>query len=185
MILIVGLGNPGKEFDKTRHNIGYLVLNEIMEKYDFPPWKNKFSSFFTKKNIFCQNIVLLKPQTFMNLSGNSIEKFVNFFKVKNENIIVFHDDLDMIFTKIRIKKNGGHGGHNGIKHIISKISENFYRIKIGIRSEVMKINAKEFVLKNFNKSEQILIQKLIIKIVDNFELIVNKNFEKFRNILSK
>ncbi len=181
MILIVGLGNPGKSYLNTRHNLGFSVIERIKEVYDFPEFKRKHKGLFSKKNIFLSDVLLLKPTTFMNLSGESVESVLNYYKIDLENIIVFHDDLDLYFGKIRIKVNGGHGGHNGVRNIISKVGENFNRIKVGIKKDSHNIEATTFVLNYFNEDEKKKIDILVNLIVDKISLLINKEFSKFMN----
>ncbi len=181
MVLIVGLGNPGKKFENSRHNLGFKVIDAIKESYNFPSYKKKFMGCLSVKKIFNTKIFLLKPHTYMNLSGNSVENIVNFHQIATENIIVFHDDIDMEFKKIRVKRNGGHGGHNGIRNIISRIGKEFYRIKIGIKDEEINIDMKDFVLKKFSKSQNVEITNIIGKIAENFESVVKKDFISFNN----
>ena len=181
MVLIVGLGNPGKKFENSRHNLGFKVIDAIKESYNFPSYKKKFMGYFSVKKIFNTKIFLLKPDTYMNLSGTSVENIVNFYQISTKDIIVFHDDIDMKFKKIRVKKNGGHGGHNGIKNIISKIGKEFYKIKIGIKDEEMHIDMKDFVLKKFSKSQNVEIRNLIEKITENFDSVIKKDFISFNN----
>ena len=132
MLLILGLGNPGDEYIDTRHNLGFMFLDKIKYEFNFPEYKEKFSGLISNKEISNNRIFILKPKTFMNLSGNSLEQVIKFYKLSTKDIIVIHDDLDLELAKIRVKRNGGHGGHNGIKNIISKIGNEFIRIKIGI-----------------------------------------------------
>ena len=134
MILIVGLGNPGKEFEKTRHNIGFEIINDIQKELLFPGFIKKFNGVYSKKYIFNQEVILFKPMKFMNLSGNPTQQVFNFFNIKNtDNLVVFHDDLDLEFPIIRCKTIGGHGGHNGIRDMIGIFGEKFNRIKVGIK----------------------------------------------------
>lgn len=181
MILIVGLGNPGKSYLNTRHNLGFSVIERIKEIYDFPEFKRKHKGLFSKKNIFFNDVLLLKPSTFMNLSGESVESVIKYYKIDLENIIVFQDDLDLYFGKIRIKVNGGHGGHNGIRNIISKIGGNFNRIKVGIKRDNINAEATTFVLNNFNEDEKKKIDILVNLIVDKINLLINKEFNEFMN----
>ena len=181
MILIVGLGNPGKNYLNTRHNLGFLILEKIREVYNFPDFKKKHKGLFSKKKIFFNDVLLLKPGTFMNLSGESVESVIKFYKINLENIIVFQDDLDLYFGKIRIKVNGGHGGHNGIRNIISKIGENFNRVKVGIKTEDHNTEATTFVLTDFNKNEKKKIDIFVNLIVNEIKLLINKDFNEFMN----
>ena len=182
MILIVGLGNPGKKYLNSRHNLGFLVIDSIKNHFNFPEFKKNFFGLLTKKKIFGEEIILLKPHSYMNASGNSVEKIMNYFKIPNENILVFHDDLDMKIGKIRIKKFGGHGGHNGIRDIISKIGNNFSRLKVGIKIDENKLNPEDFVLKDFSRNEKQKIKIAIDFITKNFEYMVQNKFTLVNNL---
>ena len=157
MKLIVGLGNPGKDYINTRHNIGFMVI----DYYAGPTsWKNKWNALYTEKNINGEKVLLIKPQTYMNLSGNSLIEFVKFYKIKLEDILVIHDDLDLNVGRYRLKINSSSGGHNGIKSIIDRLgSNNFARLKIGIGSN-KEIDTKDYVLGHFNKDELETFEKL-------------------------
>ena len=165
MILITGLGNPGKEFLKTRHNVGFDIIDSIHSEFDFPEFSKKFNSLYSKKTIYGEIIVIQKPMSYMNLSGDPIKKIMNFFKINNtEDIFVFHDDLDLKFSKLRIKNSGGHGGHNGIKNIIGLIGPNFNRIKFGIKKskgEIITIfpSDNEYLIEDAVKSDTSPFQK--------------------------
>ena len=152
MKLIVGLGNPGKQYEKTRHNIGFMIIDRIAEKKGLS-FSKKFDSQVAEYNCNSEKIILLKPQTFMNLSGSAVVKVMNFYKISNEDLLVIYDDLDLDFLNIRIKTNSGSGGHNGIKDIINVIkTKEFSRIKCGILNQYKK-QTNDFVLGNFNKEE--------------------------------
>ena len=157
MILITGLGNPGNKFKSTRHNIGFEIIDSIHTHYKFPIFRSKFDGLYSKKNIFGENIVIFKPQTFMNLSGQPIKIIRQYFKLdKLKDLIVIHDDIDMDFLKIRIKTGGGHGGHNGVRDIIKYNGKDFYRVKFGIKNEIFikkKLKTENFVLDSFIKKE--------------------------------
>ena len=183
MILVVGLGNPGKEFNNTRHNVGFDIIDIVHSSFTFPKFSKKFDGVYAKKNIYDKSVILFKPMNFMNLSGKPIYKIFDFFKIGNVNdLIVFHDDLDLVFSKVRIKKSGGHGGHNGIKSIIKFFGKDFCRIKVGIKSSLYvenSIPADKFVLGKFSKKELSDFVVLKRKIAENFQLIINKNFNLF------
>ena len=133
MYLIIGLGNPEEEYSKTRHNMGFNTINKLAKKYNIEINKNKFQGLYETAIIEGQKIVLIKPQTYMNLSGNCIKEFVNFYKIKNENILVIYDDMDIEPGTIKIRKKGSSGGHNGMKSIIQLLgTEEFPRIRVGI-----------------------------------------------------
>ena len=185
MILITGLGNAGKEFLKTRHNVGFDIVDSIHSEFNFPKFSEKFNSLYSKKTVYDKIIVIQKPMSYMNLSGAPIKKILNFFKVNNtEDIFIFHDDLDLEFPSLRIKNSGGHGGHNGIRNIIGLIGPNFNRIKLGIKNSLYKeknIDAERFVLDKFNLEELEIIEIIKKKIIINFELLINKEFSSFKN----
>jgi|TARA_B100000287_G_C20669748_1_gene792975 PTH1 family peptidyl-tRNA hydrolase len=183
MILIAGLGNPGNQYNLTRHNFGFNIVDSIKTTLNFPPFIDRFNSLYSRKVVFNENVIILKPMSFMNLSGESLKKIYNFFKLSTtKDVIVFHDDLDLEFPKIRIKTTGGHGGHNGIRNIINLIGPNFYRIKFGIKNKKYvdeKIPADNFVLSKFETEELEKIEIIKNKILNNFELIVKKEFLSF------
>lgn len=150
MKLIVGLGNPEKKYQNTRHNAGFLVLDTFLGEVN---WKEKFSALYYEENRGTNKVIYIKPQTYMNMSGDAVIKFVNYYGIKNEDILVIQDDIDMDFGKIRIKNSSSYGGHNGILSIISNLNtEDFHRLKIGIRNET-KNDTKDFVLSSFSKDE--------------------------------
>ena len=131
--LIVGLGNPGKEYERTRHNAGFMAIDKIAEKYDCNLNKHKFDSLYGECNIGGKRVLLVKPQTFMNLSGKSVMAVSAFYKVPVNSIIIMFDDISLSVGKIRVRRNGSHGGHNGIKDIIELMGTNdIMRIKIGV-----------------------------------------------------
>ena len=133
MYLIIGLGNPEEEYSKTRHNMGFNTINKIAKKYNIEISKNKFQGLYESAIIEGKKAVLIKPQTYMNLSGNCVQEFVNFYKIEKENIIVIYDDMDIQPGTIKIRKQGGPGGHNGMRSIIKMLgTEEFPRIRIGI-----------------------------------------------------
>ena len=133
MKLVVGLGNPGDKYAKTRHNIGFEVINKLQKDLNIIGEKDKFQGLLSEKNIDGEKVLFLKPQTFMNLSGNSIAAVINFYKIDVKNdMIVIYDDMDLPVGKLRVKEKGSSGGHNGIKSIISHLGDEFLRIKCGI-----------------------------------------------------
>ena len=133
MYLIIGLGNPEQEYSKTRHNMGFNTINKIAKQYKTDVNKTKFQGLYETTIIEGKKVILIKPQTYMNLSGNCVQEFVNFYKIEKENIIVIYDDMDIEPGTIKIRKKGGPGGHNGMKSIIKRLgTEEFFRIRIGI-----------------------------------------------------
>ena len=147
MYLIVGLGNPEEDYSKTRHNMGFNVINKIAEQYDIDINKKKFDGLFGEGIIENQKVILLKPQTYMNLSGKSIIQVVNFYKIPIENIIVIYDDIDTDIGKIRIRKKGSCGSHNGMKSVVNELqTEDFARIRVGIGKPEFKNDMINYVI---------------------------------------
>ena len=174
MILIVGLGNPGHEYEGSRHNMGFDVLDKFAEtKLGVDIDKKGFKGLYNKVNYKGQQIVLLKPQTYMNLSGQSVVEIVNFFKIKVEDIIVVYDDMDLVPGKIRIRRNGSSGGHNGIKNIIALLgTQEIKRIRVGVGKTDKSVI--DFVLGKPSSDDRMLIDAAINKSCDALEdLLVN------------
>jgi aminoacyl-tRNA hydrolase len=163
MKIVIGLGNPGKKYEKTRHNIGFIAVDNLRKKMNISDEREKFQALVSEKNIDGEKVIFLKPQTFMNLSGNSVIEIVNFYKLDpKKDIIVIYDDMDLSFGDIRIREKGSSGGHNGIKSIISHIGEEFIRIKCGIGAKEK--DAVEHVLGEFNQTEQKDLDEILEKI---------------------
>jgi peptidyl-tRNA hydrolase, PTH1 family len=180
-ILIVGLGNPGNEYLSTRHNIGFMALDAIARHYNFPAFSNnsKFSAEITQGNIGGRKIILAKPTTYMNLSGQAAQKLKAFYKFELSEIIVIHDDIDLDFAKVKVKIGGGNGGHNGLRSIDSCIGKDYFRIRLGVDRPAFKDDVANFVLSNFTKAEMLNINSLIERITANFDDILADNTDKF------
>lgn len=185
MFLIVGLGNPGIEYANTRHNVGFMTADAIAEKYDFSPFKSKFDGLIAEGKIAGEKGFILKPQTYMNLSGNSVVKAALFYKILPEDIIVIHDDLDLIVGQVRTKLGGGAGGHNGIKSIDSHITPNYNRIRIGIGYPNEKKDEKvvAHVLGKISKKEEEDIFKTIDIVVDSVDILIKEGVTSYSNKL--
>lgn len=155
--LMIGLGNPGKEHDLTRHNVGFAVLDDFAAKNDFPAWKEnkKLKGLITEKILGAHKVILLKPTTFMNESGVSVHAVTQFYHLQISELIVIHDELSINFGQIRMRVDGQAAGNNGIKSVIQHIGSEFGRIRIGIKNDISdKVDASNFVLGKFTKSEQ-------------------------------
>lgn len=147
MYLIIGLGNPEPEYSKTRHNMGFDVINKIAKKYEIDLSRTKFNGIFGSGIIEGEKVLLLKPQTFMNLSGQSVKQYVEFYKIPLENVLVIYDDMDVEMEKIKIRKKGGPGTHNGMKSIVHElVSEDFTRIRVGIGKPIGEYDAIDYVI---------------------------------------
>ena len=169
--MIVGLGNPGKEYEKTRHNVGFMILDNYAKTNEITEFKKKFNGLYTTFMHNNDTVVLLKPQSYMNLSGTVIKKFASFYKIKPEDILVIQDDMDLPVGKIKIKFKGSSGGHNGIKNIIENLkTEVFPRFKVGIGKDE-NINDMNYVVGKFSKSDLEIITQIFAfssNIIDDF-----------------
>lgn len=160
MFLIVGLGNPEEEYSNTRHNMGFDTINKLANEYNIKINKNKFKGLCGSGIIENEKVILLKPQTYMNLSGESIKEAMAFYKIKSENIIVIYDDIDIEPGIIKIRKKGGPGGHNGMKSVISEIdTQNFPRIRIGIGKPENKGQLIEYVIGKMPQTDKDILEK--------------------------
>ena len=181
MKLIVGLGNPGKQYEKTRHNVGFLVIDKFIEENNIGNEKNKFNGIYYETIINNEKVIFLKPQQYMNLSGEVIKRFVDFYKININDILIISDDLDMDCGKIRLRLTGSSGGHNGLKNIEQHLNTKDYkRLKIGI-SNNKDFDTKDYVLGKFSKEEIDKIDNSIatsIKIINEFLIL---DFDKLMN----
>ena len=158
MYLIIGLGNPEEEYSKTRHNMGFNAINKIAEKYEIEMKKTKFNGIYGRGNIEGEKVMLIKPQTYMNLSGKCVKEFLDFYKIEREKMIIIYDDMDVEPGKIKIRKQGSAGSHNGMKSIISEIqTQEFPRIRIGIGRPIHENDKINYVIGNIPEEE---IEKL-------------------------
>jgi len=184
MKLFVGLGNPGKKYTNNRHNIGFMALNQIANDHSFSPWKNKFQGQITDGKLGDEKVILLKPETFMNLSGQSVSETIKFYKIKIEDIIVFHDELDLAPAKLRVKISGGHAGHNGLRSIHQHIGADYHRVRMGIGHPGHKDRVANYVLSDFAKSDQNWLQDLLFGISDGAIYLANNDAGKFMNAVA-
>lgn len=181
MKLIVGLGNPGREYNNTRHNIGFMCIDEIAKHFNVDFDSKKFNGIYTQFNYNGEKVILLKPQKYMNLSGEVIRDFVKFFKINIEDILVICDDLDTEVGTYRLRYKGSSGGHNGLKDIEHHLATSAYkRIKVGI-SNNKNIDTKDYVLGKFTKRELELIDPIINKMPGITEDFLNLTFDNLMN----
>lgn len=185
MKLIVGLGNPGKEFANTRHNMGYIFLDKFALSLKVEFKKEKFNGLYAETTINNEKIILLKPLSYMNLSGEVVKKYKEFFKIDIDNILIISDDLDMEFGRIRLKPYGSSGGHNGLKNIeLNLQTQNFKRIKIGI-SKDKNIDTKDYVLGKFSKEEEKIINDISQTMINILHDFVFLNYDKLMSKYNK
>ncbi len=182
LFIIAGLGNPGKEYEKTRHNIGFSTIDKISEKLSINMNKIKFKGLCGEGRVGQNRLILLKPQTFMNNSGESIRMCLDFYKVPSEKLLIIVDDIDIEFGQLKIKKNGSAGTHNGLKSIISHIStKDFPRIKVGIGYKIDGEDLADFVLSRFTPKEASHIEKAIEAAADAAIYIIENGIDSAMN----
>jgi len=179
MWLIVGLGNPGEKYEDNRHNIGFMAVDEIFHRHNFTDEGKKFKAQVASGFINAEKVLLLKPQTFMNLSGEAVLAATTFYKIPPENIIVIHDDLDLEPSKLRIKQGGGAGGHNGLKSIDSHLGKDYWRVRIGIGHPGDKNLVSNYVLNDFSKADREWGAPLLKSISDNIGFMIKGEKDKF------
>jgi len=178
MILLVGLGNPTPDSHNNRHNIGFKIIDAINQKFSLSKQKPKFKGLLTMGNIGSKKVYAIKPLTFMNNSGTCIRELIEYFKINSSDIIVFHDDLDIEFGKIKTKFGGSDAGHNGIASLDKFIGKDYSRVRIGIgKPEKIKVN--DFVLGDFNEEEKIILDEISKKIISSLELLIEKKLNLF------
>ena len=178
MKLILGLGNPGQEYEKTRHNIGFIFLDYISNRLNIKIENKCYKGLFANTIINGEKVIFLKPQTFMNNSGQAIEKIVNFYKLSPDDILVIHDDIDLDLARVKVVKNSSSGGHNGIKSIESCLgTKNYMRIKLGINSKLNR-ETKNFVLGKFTDEEMIVIKDTFKQLNEVVEDFINLDYPK-------
>jgi peptidyl-tRNA hydrolase, PTH1 family len=170
--LIIGLGNPGDDYARTRHNVGFMVADEIAAHTHCPAWKKKFHGLIAATNDF----LLLKPQTFMNLSGQAAAEALKFYQLAPESVIVFHDDIDLLPGQVKIKQDGGAGGHNGLKSLDSHIGANYWRVRIGIGRPADSVDKDEavtnYVLGSFAKADKTWLEPLLTALACEIDLLL-------------
>lgn len=181
MYIIVGLGNPGRKYENTRHNMGFIAVDLLAEKYGIKIDKIKFKALVGEGRIAGQKVLLVKPQTFMNLSGQSVVEVMNFYKEEIENLIVIYDDIDIPTGSIRLRKKGSAGTHNGMRNIVYLLGEDgFPRIRVGIGSE-KKVDLVSYVIGGVSKGEKELLEDSLTRAADAAACIVEKGIDKAMN----
>ncbi len=184
MIIIVGLGNPGSQYSGNRHNIGFMAVDALQRLAAFSPWSKKFKAEISEGEIDGEKVLLMKPLTFMNLSGESVGEAMRFYKVKTSDIIAIHDELDLVAGRSRIKVGGGHGGHNGLKSIDAHCGKDYRRLRLGIGHPGDKERVNGHVLGDFAKSDKVWLEPLINAIADNAEMLVKGEDSQLMNKLA-
>lgn len=185
MWLIAGLGNPGLQYQNNRHNIGFMAIDAIYQSFSFSPWSKKFQAEIANGLINDEKTLLLKPQTFMNLSGQAIGEALRFYKLDLKNLIIIYDELDLSPGEIRVKIGGGNNGHNGIKSIDAHCGIDYCRVRLGIGRPNAKELVHQYVLGNFTKSDQEWLSPLLETIAKNIPFLIKDNKSLFMNEISQ
>lgn len=184
MQLFVGLGNPGAKYAKNRHNIGFMALDTIAADHGFGPWKSKFQGQIAEGRLGAQKIILLKPETFMNLSGQSVGEAMRFYKLDSTDITVFHDEIDLASGKCRVKDGGGHAGHNGLRSIHQHIGPHYSRVRMGVGHPGHRDQVAGYVLRDFPKADQGWLDDMLRGISDGIAELAAGDRGKFLNALA-
>ena len=184
MKLFVGLGNPGAKYAGNRHNIGFMALDRIAEDHGFSPWRRGYQGQVSEGRLGAEKVVLLKPETFMNLSGQSVRAAVDFFKIDLADITVFHDELDLAPGKCRVKQGGGHAGHNGLRSIHAHLGEAYGRVRLGIGHPGHKDAVAGYVLHDFTKADQDWLDDLLRGISDGAQALAEGDGGRFMNAVA-
>ncbi len=184
MILLVGLGNPTPDSNDNRHNIGFKIIDAINKEFGLSKQKPKFKGLLTTGNISNKKVYAIKPLTFMNNSGICIRELIEYFKINSEDVIVFHDDLDIDFTKIKAKFAGSDAGHNGIASIDKFIGKEYSRVRVGIGKPDSKIEVSDFVLTNFTDEEKVKLEKVIQNIIESMPILIDKKLDLFSSTVN-
>ncbi|MTI43622.1 peptidyl-tRNA hydrolase [Roseibium hamelinense] len=185
MRLIVGLGNPGAKYERNRHNIGFLAVDEIhRQSSSFAPWRARFQGQVSEGLLGSEKVLLLKPSTFMNESGRAVGEAIRFYKLQPDDVVVIYDELDLPPAKFRMKKGGGHGGHNGLRSITAHIGENYRRLRLGIGHPGEKRLVSNYVLGDFAKADREWLEPLLDEIARHADLLAAGKDSQFSNKLT-
>ncbi|MEQ8665682.1 MAG: aminoacyl-tRNA hydrolase [Rhodospirillales bacterium] len=182
MRLLVGLGNPGPEYARNRHNVGFMAADEIVRRHDFSAFRGgKFQGELAEGVLGGRKILILKPMTYMNESGRSVHSCATFYRIAPEDIVVMHDELDLAGGKVRMKRGGGHAGHNGLRSIHAHLGEAYGRVRIGIGHPGDKARVKGYVLKDFSRAEMAWVEPMIDSIADNATYLAENDDARFQS----
>jgi PTH1 family peptidyl-tRNA hydrolase len=184
MLLVAGLGNPGPEYARNRHNVGFMAADAVAARFGFSAWKAKFSGALAEGRIGGEKVLLLKPQTYMNLSGRSVGEAVNFHKLEPECVLVLHDEIDLDAGKVRLKAGGGLAGHNGLKDIKAHIGADFRRLRFGIGHPGDRDLVTGYVLNDFTAADKQWLKPFLAAVADNFALLVEGRDSDFMSAVA-
>ncbi len=184
MRLFVGLGNPGPKYAANRHNIGFMAVDRIAEDHGFSPWRSKFQGSMTEGRLGAEKVVLLKPETFMNLSGQSVGEAMRFFKLEPGDVTVFHDEIDLAPGKLRVKTGGGHAGHNGLRSIHAHIGDAYQRVRMGVGHPGRKEAVPGYVLHDFPKADDEWLDDMLRGVSDGAAALAAGDTGRFQNAVA-
>lgn len=184
MKLFVGLGNPGAKYAGNRHNIGFMAVERIAEAHGFGPWRGKFQGALSEGTLGREKVLLLKPETFMNRSGQSVGEAVRFYKLDPADVIVFHDEIDLAPGKLRVKQGGGHAGHNGLRSIHAAIGEGYGRVRMGVGHPGHKDAVPHYVLKDFAKADRDWLEPMLDGVADGAAALAEGDAGRFQNAVA-
>jgi peptidyl-tRNA hydrolase, PTH1 family len=186
VFLVVGLGNPGREHENNRHNVGFMAADVLRREQGWPDFKPKFSGLWTRGSLEGQEVALLKPQTFMNLSGDSVQPAAAFFKVPTPQIIVIHDELDLAWKDMRLKIGGGHAGNNGVRSLMERLGPDFVRVRVGIGKPPRGFqgDGADWVLSNFDAIERAELPDMIARAIDAVRRVLREGLTAAMNLVN-
>lgn len=179
MLLLVGLGNPGQRYANNRHNIGFMAVDEMVRRHSFGPWRTKFQGMISEGRIGNEKVLILKPETYMNESGRAVGEALRFYKLTPEDVFVVYDEIDLIPGKIKVKKGGGAGGHNGLRSIDAHIGKDYWRVRLGVGHPGDKALVHGHVLGDFSKAETVWRDKLLDAVAAEFPLLIEGDSGSF------
>ena len=181
MQLLVGLGNPGRKHARSRHNVGFMAVDEIVRRHSFGPWRVRFQGLASEGRIGDEKVLALKPTTFMNESGRAVGEAMRFYGLTPDDVVVVHDELDLPPGKFRMKTGGGHAGNNGLRSIIAHIGPGFHRVRVGIGHPGHKDKVHGYVLKDFSKADLTAVEPLMDTLVRHADLLATRQFASYQN----
>ena len=184
MKLFVGLGNPGAKYAQNRHNIGFMALDRIASDHGFAPWRGKFQGSVSEGKLGGEKVILLKPETFMNLSGQSVGEAMRFYKITPADVTVFHDEIDLAPAKLKVKQGGGHAGHNGLRSLHQHITPEYQRVRMGVGHPGHKDAVPSYVLKDFAKADQDWLDDMLRGISDGAGYLAQGDTGRFQNAVA-
>lgn len=184
MQLFVGLGNPGAKYAGNRHNIGFMAVDQIADDHGFGPWRGKFQGAVTEGRLGSEKVVLLKPETFMNLSGQSVGEAMRFYKLSAEDVTVFHDEIDLAPGKLRVKSGGGHAGHNGLRSLHQHIGDAYRRVRMGVGHPGHKDAVPGYVLRDFPKADATWLDDMLRGCSDGAGALAEGDAGRFQNAVA-